>query len=202
MKIATYIALAALLSGCATRYHEPIAPVTVAPAPSAAKAPGKFALYVDGSGLETSARVRNEHCSAHTYPVSAGEVFEAALVEVVAQRVATVERVQSAVPAAELATRGFDGQIIARGVDAIAGVTVTALFMRSSAEGDVELQAEVEAYTAAGAALSEEISARSTADAPMEGCDTPAKALAAAAGESVGKLARQFGERLSRVVGR
>lgn len=198
MKIIIAAVAAALLSGCAYKAQAPVRPALDVYNNYSERVPGNFALVTDGSSLNRTARIRGVHCSAHNFPVEAGEAFELSAFQTLEQLVESVERVPSALDGPALAARGFTGQIIIRAIDPIITVEFVPGFWSATIEGEAELSANVEAYGHGGRIFGTTATARGVGGSSSSfGCGEGANAISEAAGDGIRKLMRQIGERLS-----
>ncbi len=146
MRLVLCAAAAALLSGCAYKAQAPVRPALDVYNNYADKIPGKYALFVDGSTLNRTARIRGFQCSAHNFPVEAAESFELSALRTLEQLVDGIERVDTPLDSPSMVARGLTGQIIIKAIDPIITVEFVPGFWVATPEGEAEISANVEAY--------------------------------------------------------
>lgn len=199
MRSFCWVALGAALGISACSYN---VPTTASPAFDVYsnyrdKIPGSFALYVDANSFAREVKPTGQICSANSYPLNANISFKQSVTATIKQLVEQVEVVERPLPTADLAAKGYRGQIVVRSDEYIAHITFIPGFWTATASSSVDISASLIVDGADSRFLGTSASASRSTELSSASCGDGAQAIADANSKATKELLERLGERLA-----
>ncbi len=187
-----------LLGGCAYDVGVQSAPELNVYSSYREPVPGRWAFYVESSGLADRVRPTGLNCSAHTFPINLTQAFETSVAQTFEQLVEELEVVRRPVDRTAIRSGDYTGQIIIRSEGLQTRIAFLTGFFSSPVEGRVEIDAGLTVDGPDGRLLGTRASGKGDGRAEVVmGCGGGSTALSQAASEALEELMGELGERFS-----
>lgn len=195
---AVVVALLFILNGCSYKVDAPVAPSYDVYSSYSDKVPGRWAIMVDGSQLREDFKVSGYVCSAHTFPLDAGQAFNTSVTKTLENVVENVEDVQSPLSRDQLGRSGYAGFIRVNGEDVDVDLEVVPGFWSAGMKAEVRLTAALAVDGPDGRLLGGRLSSEGNDNAEAGGaCEGGAKAISKATEKALRRLMEELGEKIS-----
>ncbi|HWA81116.1 MAG TPA: hypothetical protein VG848_12510 [Acetobacteraceae bacterium] len=185
------------LGGCSYPVQTANVAESGAPSPETAKAAGKWALYVDPRAYQATFRPDGIVCPIDTYHLDLTTSFREAAAGIFRNIAAEIEPVDHPLPAQDLASLGYAGEIAITGEDIRHQLSFSQGFFLAAPEAEITLDARLIATWPKGTLL--QASASGTGEGSAggwigcgRGADALSQAAEAAMKDLLGKLAERF----------
>lgn len=197
MKSLLIVASGLLLAGCAYQVATQSSPQLDVYSNYTTKVPGKWALFVDASGLSKDVHSEGFACSAHSFPMDLRSAFQSSVVATF-QNLADVEVVDQAPPMQGQSDSRYDGTIVIKAEDLRTKLNFIPGFWSGKADATVELDAGMIVDGRAGRLIGTRASGSGN-DVGDSGfyCGGSSKVISDAAESAMKNLLGTLGERFS-----
>ncbi|HUC19863.1 MAG TPA: hypothetical protein VMA37_19465 [Acetobacteraceae bacterium] len=199
MKILAFVAIASALAlgGCSYPVQTARLPELGTPFHEATKVAGKWALIVDPHAYRATLRPDGIVCRVDTYPIDLTPSFGDSAIGVFRDAAAEIEPVGHPLPARDLASLGYTGEIAITGEEIRHQLSFSRGFLLAAPEAEISLDASLLVTWPKGTLL--QASATGTGKGSTggwigcgRGADALSRAAEAAMKDLLGKLAERF----------
>ena len=195
--ISAAVIAAIFLSACTYEVKTTAAPALNVYSSYGEKLAGKYALLVHSDIMTKEVEPSSDNCGPHDYPIDARAAFKQSAIQTVTQLVETVEPVETALTATDLAAGGYKGQIIVKAEEYDPRLTFIPGFWVAHASSTVDISASLLVDGPEGRLLGTKASESRTVESDASGCGSGTDALAKANSKAMAAVLDRLAERFS-----